>query len=115
MSIETDATKEKSDYTLTTVIYACYAGGILTGGFSSLVGIVMNYVKKDELTNPMLQSHFLWQMRTFWYSLLWGIIGGILCVVFVGFFILFADMIWFIYRIVKGWIRLNENKSMYVD
>jgi uncharacterized membrane protein len=115
MSTETDVSKEKSDYTLTIVIYACYAGGLITGGLSSLVAIVMNYVKKDELASPMLQSHFRWQMRTFWYSLLWGVIGGILCFVVIGFFILFANLIWFIYRIVKGFIKLNENKPMYAD
>jgi uncharacterized membrane protein len=75
----------------------------------------MNYVKKEDVAGTILESHFRWQIRTFWFGLLWAVLGGATFVLVVGWFILFADLVWFIYRIVKGWLRLNENKPMYAD
>ena len=60
-----------------------------------------------------LESHFRWQIRTFWFGLLWAVPGGILLIIHVGWLILIADAIWIIYRIVKGWLRLNDNNPMY--
>ena len=106
------AEKEKADRTMTTAIYALYAASLLVG-ITALVAIVLNYIKKDDVAVTLYESHFRWQIRTFWYSLLWGFIGCILIIVLVGFAILLADLIWFIYRIAKGWLNLNENRPMY--
>jgi uncharacterized membrane protein len=67
------------------------------------------------MKGSIAESHFRWQIRTFWFSLLWGILGAILAYVLVGFGILFINYIWVIYRIVKGWLRLNDDKPMYFD
>lgn len=112
MATVTEDAKTESTKTLTTVIYALYAASLLVG-ISCLVAIVMNYVKKDDVAGTLFESHFRWQIRTFWFSLLWGILGVITFIVIIGWFILMADLVWFIYRIVKGWLRLNENKPMY--
>ena len=98
--------------TLTTIIYALYAASFLVG-VTAIVGIVMNYVKKDDVAGTFLESHFRWQIRTFWFGLLWGVLGAITMLILVGWFVLTANAIWIIYRIVKGWLRLNENKPMY--
>jgi uncharacterized membrane protein len=82
-------------------------------GITAIVAIVMNYVKKDDVAGTFLESHFRWQIRTFWFGLLWGILGCITVVVGVGWLVLAANGIWLIYRIVKGWLRLNDNKAMY--
>lgn len=97
--------------TLTTVIYALHAAGFV---FAPLwiVAVVMNYVKKDEVAGTWLESHFSWQIRTFWWGLLWGVIGGILTLVLIGFAVLLADGIWIIYRVVKGWLKLNDGKPI---
>ena len=99
--------------TLTTVVYALQAAGFFVG-ISWIVGVVINYVKKEEVAGTWLESHFRWQIRTFWFGLLWGILGGILVIVFVGFAVLFADAVWIIYRIVKGWLNLNDRRPMPV-
>jgi uncharacterized membrane protein len=104
--------KTKSNKTLTTVIYALYAASLLVG-ISSLVAIVINYIKKEDMAGSFLESHFRWQIRTFWFSLLWAAIGVITFVVIIGWFVLLADLVWFIYRIAKGWLNLNDNKPMY--
>jgi uncharacterized membrane protein len=103
---------DEANKTLTTVIYALYASSILVG-VTILVAIVMNYVKRDDVAGTWLESHFRWQIRTFWFGLLWSVFGVLSLVVVVGFAVLFANLVWFIYRIVKGWIRLNEGRPMY--
>lgn len=82
-------------------------------GFTFIAAVVINYIKRDELENTWLESHNRWQMRTFWFSLLWSVIGFITLIVFIGWFILVANAIWVIYRIVRGWINLSEDKEMY--
>ena len=103
----------KEQLTITHVIYGMYAASLLLG-VTAIVGIVLNYIKRDDVVGTWLESHFRWQIRTFWYALVWGILGAITALVLIGFFILFADFVWFVYRIAKGWLRLNEGKPMYV-
>jgi uncharacterized membrane protein len=69
-------------------------------------------VKLDETKGTWLESHFRWQIRTFWWGLLWAAIGVITFVIVVGWLILAADAIWIIYRIVKGWLALNDAKPV---
>lgn len=112
MSANANDAAASSNKTLATVIYALYAASLLVG-VTGLVAIIMNYVKKDDVRGTWLESHFRWQIRTFWFSLLWGAIGVVTFLLIVGWFILIADLLWFIYRIVKGWTRLNDGKPMY--
>ena len=102
----------KSLKNLTTVIYALYAASFLVG-VTSIVAIIMNYVKKQDVAGTIFESHFRWQIRTFWFGLLWGVLGALAMRVLVGRFVLVADGIWTIYRIVKGWLYLNDNRPMY--
>lgn len=97
---------------LTMIIYALYAASFLVG-ITAIAAIVMNYIKKDDVAGTFLASHFRWQMRTFWFGLLWGVIGMLTFVVLVGWPILVANGIWIVYRIVKGWLNLNDDKPMY--
>lgn len=98
--------------TLTIVVYALQAASFVLG-LTFLVAVIINYIKKDDVRGTWLESHFRWQIRTFWFCLLWGLIGALLSVVFIGVFILLANAVWVIYRIAKGWIDLADNKPMY--
>ncbi|HEY1289414.1 MAG TPA: hypothetical protein VGF58_13885 [Burkholderiales bacterium] len=102
---------EKSLKTLTTAVYALQAAGFLNG-ITWIVALIVNYVKRDEVKGSWLESHFRWQIRTFWWGLLWGAIGVITFLIIIGWFILVADSIWIIYRIVKGWLSLNDGKAV---
>src|ERR1700741_2043990 len=102
---------EKSLKTIATVVYALQAAGFFVG-ITWIVAIVIDYVKRDDARGTWLESHFSWQMRTFWWGLLWGIVGGILLLVLVGYFVLLATAVWIIYRIVKGGPNLAENKPL---
>jgi uncharacterized membrane protein len=98
--------------TLTMVVYALQAAGFLLPPVVWIVAVIINYVKKEEVAGTWLESHFRWQIRTFWFGLLWAALGVILFVLIVGWFILAADAIWIIYRIVKGWLNLSDNRPM---
>jgi uncharacterized membrane protein len=105
---------EQSAKTLTTVIYALYAASYFVG-VTAIIAIVMNYVKKGDVAGTFMESHFRWQIRTFWFGVLWGVLGAITMVFIIGWFVLVANGIWIIYRIIKGWLRLNDGKPMYID
>ena len=114
-------------------IYALHALSLLTGilgaativgafliGWPSLIAVILNYVKRSEVRGTWLESHFRWQIRTFWFGLLWTV----LCLLFVlftlglGLLIVWIPIVfislWFIYRIVRGWMALNERRAMYM-
>lgn len=103
---------ETQNKTVTIVIYALYAASLLIG-ITAIAALIMNYIKRDDVAGTWLESHFQWQIRTFWFSLLWGFIGFATLSIGVGWVILPANLIWFIYRIVKGWLWLNDSKPMY--
>lgn len=97
---------------LTRIIYILQAVGLFIG-VTYIAAAVVNYVKLDEVKGTWLDSHFRWQLRTFWYSLLWAAIGILTYLIFIGYIILAADAIWVVYRIIKGWLYLEDNKEMY--
>ena len=128
----TGRTSPDSLVTWTNVIYLLHAFSLLTGilgaatvigafliGWPSIIAVILNYLKRSDVRGTWLESHFLWQIRTFWFGLLWVS----LCVIFViatfGIGILVAWLplgvitIWFIYRIARGWLALNERRPMY--
>ena len=113
MSSETTP-QELANKNITQVIYGLYAASIIVG-VTYFVAIVLNYIKKDDVAGTWLESHFTWQIRTFWWGLLWTVIGLITMFVLVGIAVLCVTFLWFVYRIVKGWLRLSENKPMYVS
>ena len=84
-----------------TIVYALQAGSFLVG-VTYFAGVIVNYMKMDEVRGTWVESHFLWQIRTFWFSILWGLIGVITMFFMIGHAILFADMLWVVYRIVYG-------------
>ena len=102
---------EKSLKTLTMVVYLLQALGFF-GGITWIVAVIINYVKLDEVKGTWLESHFRWQIRTFWWGLLLGVIGTVLLLILVGYLIWVAAAIWIIYRIVKGWLYLNDGKPL---
>ena len=106
-----DAEKLKSLKTMAMVVYILQAIGFFTA-ITWIVAIVLDYVKKDDAAGTWLESHYRWQIRTFWWGLLWGVIGSVLLLVLVGWFILVAAGIWIIYRIVRGVVYLNEARPM---
>jgi uncharacterized membrane protein len=118
-----------SAVTVAHLTYALHALGLAIGAFGaatvvgsfvfgwpSIIAVVINYVKRGDARGTWLESHYDWQIRTFWFALLWalvvGVTGFLLAIVLIGFAIwavgLFVLGVWAIYRIAKGWLRLRD-------
>jgi len=106
-----DGDKEQGLKTIATVVYSLQAAGFFVG-ITWLIGVIVDYVKRDDAVGTWLESHFRWQIRTFWWGLLWGVLGGILLLILIGWLVLAANAVWIIYRIVKGWLRLAERREI---
>jgi len=113
MSIESTPQQAEANKSITHIIYALYAASLLSGSVTGIIAIVVNYVKREDVAGTIYATHFRWQIRTFWFSLLWFVIGGSTVWIIIGFPILAVAGIWYIYRIVKGWLYLAESKPMY--
>ena len=98
--------------TVTTVVYALQALSFLWG-LTAIVGVIINYVKREDARGTVYESHFDWQIRTFWWGLAWAVVGFVLAVVLVGFVVMFVAWIWMIYRVVKGWLKLIDGKPVF--
>ncbi|MDG6773269.1 hypothetical protein QCB45_02910 [Thiomicrorhabdus sp. ZW0627] len=105
---------EQSAKNVALVVYVLQAFSFVTV-VTYLIGLIINYVKRDDVANTWIATHFRWQIRTFWFSLLWGLIGLATAPIFIGYVILMANAIWIIYRIVRGWLALNDNQSLYQE
>jgi uncharacterized membrane protein len=97
---------------VTLTVYALQALSFIWG-LPAIVGLVINYVKRDDARGTIYESHFDWQIRSFWWGLVWALIGGVLAVLLVGFVVMFVAWVWMIYRVVKGWLKLTEGQPVF--
>ncbi len=119
----------------THVIYALHALSVLIGstspvtvvgsfvfGIPSIIAVIMNYARQSEARGTFLESHFSWQIRTFWFAVLWGLIvfglSLVLMLVLLGFVTLPAGLallgVWVIYRVIRGWVALRDRRPVYL-
>ena len=99
-----------SDSSLAMIVYVLYCVGYFTG-ISALIGVIIAHLKVDD-TDPVLRSHYQFQIRTFWIGLLYLTTGFVLSIVLIGFLILMWWFVWSLIRIVKGIVRINEYKPI---
>lgn len=126
-------TPEPSDsgnlVTLTHLIYGLHAFSALTGlmsaafvvtaflsGWPSIIAVIINYVKRSDVNGSWLESHFSWQIRTFWFALLWFVLAGIVFITVLGIpiaiLLMLGTGIWVLYRITRGWLALLDGRPM---
>ena len=122
---------QDSNRTLTLVLYVLYIIAIFSAGLLAVIALVINYIKRDDVRGSIFESHFTWQIRSFWWYLFWNIIAFVpfiflfftgenvnafagvaigattFCLVVVG-----VSWIWIVYRAVRGLIVLNEDKPV---
>ena len=96
---------------LVLLVYILQAASFLVG-VTFLAGVIVNYLKRDEVQGTWLATHFAWQIKTFWYAVLGFVVGFILLIVVIGGLILFLTSVWVIYRIIKGWLAFNDGKEL---
>jgi uncharacterized membrane protein len=109
MSIEQSPSVE-GDRTLAVVAYVLHLVGAVAA-LTSIVGLVINYVKRDDY-DELFDSHHAWMIRSFWWALLWCVLGFVTIVILIGWAILFAVWVWYIYRHVRGLIALLNGEPM---
>jgi uncharacterized membrane protein len=94
------------------IVGAATIVGSFIGSMPSLVAVIMNYGKRGDARDTWVDAHYRWQIRTFWFALLWAIIGWALVITFIGAVvgvpILIALTLWLIYRIGRGWLRFYQ-------
>lgn len=113
----------------TTLIYGLHAFSIATGilttatvigaflvGWPSIIAVILNYIKRDDARGTWLESHFRWQIRTFWFAFGWALLMGLFMITIVGIPIAMLGMLgagaWVIYRVVRGWLALKDMKPI---
>jgi len=127
------ATPPDSLIAIAHVVYALHAVSLVIGavgaatvigaflfGWPSIIAVIINYVKRGEARGTWLESHFRWQIRTFWFALLWicvvFLLSVLLAPVLIGFALwpigMIALGIWAIYRVVRGWLNLKDGRPM---
>jgi uncharacterized membrane protein len=98
--------------TLTMVVYALQVLSVFVG-ITAIVGVIINYIKREDAAGTLYESHFDWQIRTFWWGLVWAVVGFVLLFAFgLGLLVWFVAGIWALYRVIKGFIKLNDNQPV---
>jgi uncharacterized membrane protein len=131
MNYEIDKDPNRS---LTLVLYILYIVAIFSAGLLAVIALIINYIKRSSVKGTIFESHFTWQIRTFWWYLIWNVIAFVpfiflfytgqnpelfagvalgasaFCIVVIG-----LAWVWIVYRALRGIITLNDNRAMYTD
>jgi uncharacterized membrane protein len=119
-----------SALTVANVVYALHAFAIVVGlagtatvvgsflgSVPSIVAVILNYVKRGDARGSWLESHYRWQIRTFWFAIGWVLLAAILVLTLIGIPVAFAILagvsLWLVYRVARGWLRLRDRLPMY--
>jgi uncharacterized membrane protein len=111
------------------VIYGLHALSVLTGifgaasvigafliGWPSIIAVILNYIKRSDVAGTWLESHFRWQIRTFWFAALWVLVAILLSVTIIGLplalLAIAVATVWLIYRVTRGWLALQAGKTI---
>lgn len=92
--------------------------GGFVGSVPSVLAVIISYIKRSDAHGSWAASHYRWQIRTFWFALLWLVVATLMIFTLVGAPIglgmLFIVTIWLVYRVSRGWIRLADRQPMYL-
>ena len=99
---------------LTHILYGLHTLSWFSAGIFSVVAIIINYVKRADLPDDMYRSHFRWQARSFWFTLLWLLLSSPLWALFVfpGWLAWSVIGLWYLYRFIRGWWTFSEGRPM---
>ena len=101
---------------VTGLVSAAFVVTAFLTGWPSIIAVILNYVKRSEVRGTWLDSHYSWQIRTFWFAALWVVIAAILFITFilipVAWAIVVITGLWVLYRIIRGWLALVSERPM---
>lgn len=98
-------------------LYIAHAASLIFSlGMFSFIPLIINYVKRGDAAGTFVYSHHSWQIRSFWWYLIWMVVGSILfatvVAIPVAFLVWGVAWLWKLYRLIKGMVDLNDNKTM---
>ena len=113
----------------THVIYALHAWSVVAGlltpalvvtafllGWPSIIAVILNYAKRSESAGTPLESHFRWQIRTFWFAVPWALAGLVLWLTLLliplAILVWVVTGLWVAYRVARGWLALLQGRTM---
>lgn len=108
---ESGSVRSMKTYSL--IVYGLYALGLFLGGLPTVIGLIMAYLKRKDFAGTIYSEHMGLLIRTFWYSLLFSMLGAMTTWLYIGFVILFAVGVWYIYRLVRGFVRMHDGKGIW--
>ncbi len=127
-------TRRPSDSLVTTVhvVYGLHALSVLIGassiativgayvfGIPSIIAVIINYAMQSDARGTFLESHFRWQIRTFWFAALWSLVSILLFISIVGipfsWLLIVGVGLWVVYRIARGWVALANREPLIID
>jgi uncharacterized membrane protein len=101
------------------VVSSAFVVTAFLSGWPSILAVFLNYVKQDAVRGTYLESHFRWQIRTFWFALLWLLIAAVLLFTVIGILLAWIIVVivglWVLYRMLRGVARLMDRRGMPVD
>ncbi|MFZ2628397.1 MAG: hypothetical protein WAX67_05885 [Rugosibacter sp.] len=90
--------------------------GAFVFGWPSIIAIIINYVTRGQVNGSWLETHWRWQLRSFWFAALWLLIAGLLFITFIGIpaavLAIVATGLWVLYRVIRGWLALLDRRAM---
>lgn len=90
--------------------------GAFVFGWPSIIAIVINYLTREQVRGTWLETHWRWQLRSFWFAALWLLIAGLLFVTLIGIpaaiLAIIGTGVWVLYRVIRGWMALLDRRAM---
>jgi uncharacterized membrane protein len=90
--------------------------GAFVFGWPSIIAVIVNYVTRKQVRGTWLDSHWRWQLRTFWFAALWLLVAGLLAITFIGIpaaiLVIVITGVWVLYRVIRGWLVLLDRRAM---
>lgn len=90
--------------------------GAFVFGWPSLIAVIINYVTRSQVRGSWLDSHWRWQLRTFWFAALWLLVAGVLAATFIGIpaaiLVIVVTGVWVLYRVIRGWLALADRRAV---
>ncbi|MBP6115628.1 MAG: hypothetical protein KBC57_11075 [Neisseriaceae bacterium] len=101
-----DARKE------TLMVYIAVAAGLVTGGVGTIIGLIYAYVRRNDIQGSIYHSHLNYLIKTIWITFGLSVLGFLTTVILIGFVIMFAAFVWYVYRVIYGFVKWNDHQSV---
>ena len=113
--IEQNTPQDDNNRNYMMIIYGLYALSLVTAGCAALIGVILAYVQRDDMRGTIYENHITYLIKTFWVSLAAGLVGACTTIILIGFLILGAGFIWYVYRVVAGFVKFYDGKTVSPD